>query len=213
MLAPCLVLQARYPWLSLLSSRESDLLKLCLSSSSSQEPSGGVVDLSQSLGRSYLRQCCPCVTPSGRFFSLDRHRLLLGVEKLALQGLVFYDCPELVSKYSDDFVPCTCFFQISRQALVTYHVASRRLPCACAFYGSHVESQVELGWQQLLWASFFVSCHCHFRVDGPGEEELVGWQPQTCTFARQLLFATCRHCNFATAFEETSSESGQSFVA
>ena len=105
-LDPSPALEARYPWLSLLSSREADLLRLCQLSSAF---SGGIIDLSQSLGRSHLRQCCPCVTPSGRLFSLDRHRLLLGVEKLALQGLVFYDCPDGVLMYSDDFLPSALF--------------------------------------------------------------------------------------------------------
>lgn len=65
-----------------------------------------------------------------------------------------------------------------------------------AMYGCNVESQVELGRQQLLRASVFVSCYCCFRVDCPGDEELLGWQTQTCTFARQLLGAICSHCSF-----------------
>ena len=82
------------PWVALLTDREREVLE-CLTAQRKMlgvdNHVGQVVDLSQSLERQNIVRgtACPCVTPSAKLWHIARERPVLGVQRLALQGLQF----------------------------------------------------------------------------------------------------------------------------
>ena len=99
-------MEARFPWLATMTEREADLLHQLRQS---YHGSAWVADLSQSISRTTPRSATtPCVTPNSRLWSSERNRFILGVEKLALQGLVFWNKHQQVSGCTDDFLPGAC---------------------------------------------------------------------------------------------------------
>lgn len=80
--------QAKHPWLRALTDREQEILRF------TQARSGQdvlICDLSQSLERaSSSSKLSPCITPSAKLWHIGRSRLLMPEERLALQGLIFY---------------------------------------------------------------------------------------------------------------------------
>ncbi len=78
----CTAKTAQNPWYDLLSSREISVARGTFS---------GLADLSQAHGRVPVGaddMTSPCVTPGGRLYSFEADRLLVGLDKCMLQGIV-----------------------------------------------------------------------------------------------------------------------------
>ena len=83
-------------WVDLLGDREREAL-------SSKPAVVGVAELSQSEKREhgFHARACPCITPGGIYMVLDRLRLLVPYERLALQGILVP--PSIYAVFSRDF--------------------------------------------------------------------------------------------------------------
>ena len=83
------------PWVAMLTDREREVLQELSFRrkmlAKEEDVFGQVIDLSQSLERQAIARgtACPCVTPGAKLWHIDRQRPILGVERLALQGLQF----------------------------------------------------------------------------------------------------------------------------
>lgn len=78
--------------------REREVLKFAKSAGHSM----GITDFSQSAERASSSTISPCVTPSGKLWHHGKRRLLVAQERLALQGLVFYNAN--LDQYTQDFL-------------------------------------------------------------------------------------------------------------
>lgn len=89
----------------MLSSRERELLALQTLNGNGTISGSSLCDVSQSFGRTTPRSgYAPCITPHAKLWHYERKRVLLGVEKLALQGLVFWEKSEEICNMSDELV-------------------------------------------------------------------------------------------------------------